>query len=400
MAKYMASAGIVRVSSDAAVAVSDKLRPAVYTVTESENQGIFLTERPPLPSPAEVFGRRTLQRVDKVLNTYGLRKNTPTGVLLSGVKGSGKSMLVRLIANKALSMGYPVLLLDVTILNSDIVKFINSIDTPCVVVLEELDKLRLGSDKAPVECTIACLQLLDGTGASAAHLFLATANDTLFLYDKLLARPGRIYYHFQFGEVPEDVCRAYLEAKFSDAAVRDAVYEAMLQVPELTFDIMSAFVEEVLRYGHTDEDLACCLKDLNLYSASAANICGYKAILRQHDRVLGETDCRLPATRLICSNVSFRNYELPGLLGDLVEGDADADIKACAARIQALNLPMLHIEEFNGCLDYLSIQLGHPSVVTRSRRRNFLCELGNGCTLELICTDNNYDASAWAAQEY
>lgn len=400
MAKYMASAGIVRVSSDAAVAVSDKLRPAVYTVTESENQGIFLTERAPLPSPAEVFGCRTLQRVDKVLNTYGQRKNTPTGVLLSGVKGSGKSMLVRLIANKALSMGYPVLLLDVTILDSDIMKFINSIDTPCVIVLEELDKLRLGSDKAPVECTIACLQLLDGTGASAAHLFLATANDTLFLYDKLMARPGRIYYHFQFGEVPEDVCKEYLEAKFSDAAVRDVVYEAMLQVPELTFDIMSAFVEEVLRYGHTEEDLKACLKDLNLYSSSAVDTRGYRAILRQHDKVLGETACRLPAARHVFGNVSFRNYELPGLLGDLVEGEADADIKACAARIQALNLPMLHIEEFSNCLDCLTIQLGHPSVVVHNRRRNFLCELGNGCTLELICADNKYDASAWAAQEY
>ena len=48
------------------------------------------------------------------------------------------------------------------------------------------------------------------------------------------------------------------------ADAHDAVYDAMLEINELTFDTMRAFVEEVNRYGYTPELLRECLRDLNI----------------------------------------------------------------------------------------------------------------------------------------
>ena len=259
MTKYMASAGTVRISPDVAIDVQDKLRPAVYNIVVSQNQGIFLQEREPLPMPPEIYGANTERRATKVLTTFKDRKNEPTGVLLSGLKGSGKSMLARLIAVRALAEGYPVILLQVSQLEPEVVTFFNSIDTQCVVLLEELDKTE-DRDKS---WHIPLLQLLDGSGATANHLFLATANAAWGVSDKLMARPGRIYYHFHFGPVSEDMCREYIASKLP-ADAHDAVYDAMLEISELTFDTMRAFVEEVNRYGYTPELLRECLRDLNI----------------------------------------------------------------------------------------------------------------------------------------
>lgn len=285
MTKYMASAGTVRISPDVAIDVQDKLKPAVYNVVVTQNQGIFLQEREPLPMPAEIYGASTECRVAKVLTTFKDRKNEPTGVLLSGLKGSGKSMLARLIAVRALAEGYPVVLLQVSQLESDVVTFFNSIDTQCVVLLEELDKTE-DRDKS---WHIPLLQLLDGSGATANHLFLATANAAWAVSDKLMARPGRIYYHFHFGPVSEDVCREYIASKLP-ADAHDVVYDAMLEINELTFDTMRAFVEEVNRYGYTPELLRECLRDLNIKDFAHESSQRYKCSLYVDGAMVGRVE--------------------------------------------------------------------------------------------------------------
>ena len=59
MTKYMASAGTVRISPDVAIDVQEKLKPAVYNIVVTQNQGIFLQERETLPMPAEIYGAST-----------------------------------------------------------------------------------------------------------------------------------------------------------------------------------------------------------------------------------------------------------------------------------------------------------------------------------------------------
>lgn len=324
MTKYMASAGTVRISPDVAIDVQDKLKPAVYNIVVTQNQGIFLQEREPLPMPAEIYGASTERRVTKVLTTFKDRKNEPTGVLLSGLKGSGKSMLARLIAVRALAEGYPVILLQVSQLESDVVTFFNSIDTQCIVLLEELDKTE-GKDKS---WQIPLLQLLDGSGATANHLFLATANDAWAVSDKLMARPGRIYYHFHFGPVSEDMCREYIASKLP-AEAHDAVYDAMLEINELTFDTMRAFVEEVNRYGYTPELLSECLRDLNIKDFEHGNNQRYKCSLYVDGTMVGRVEFTgiHPSIKLYMDDLSWYNE-----FTDNVDDDDDAARKYCAER--------------------------------------------------------------------
>ena len=321
MTKYMASAGTVRISPDVAIDVQDKLRPAVYNIVVSQNQGIFLQEREPLPMPPEIYGANTERRATKVLTTFKDRKNEPTGVLLSGLKGSGKSMLARLIAVRALAEGYPVILLQVSQLEPEVVTFFNSIDTQCVVLLEELDKTE-DRDKS---WHIPLLQLLDGSGATANHLFLATANAAWGVSDKLMARPGRIYYHFHFGPVSEDMCREYIASKLP-AEAHDAVYDAMLEIYELTFDTMRAFVEEVNRYGYTPELLRECLRDLNIKDTVRESTQYHKCSLYVDGIMVGHV--RFSG---IHTNIRIYMDDLPWY-AEFTGDDADAAYTYCAER--------------------------------------------------------------------
>ena len=108
-----------------------------YNVEFHKMRGFFLTERSDLTVTEEKIYGDSEYKVRKVMRSYYLSDRN-FGVLLSGQKGIGKSLFVRLVAQKAIESGLPVIVVSSAV--PGLAEFISSIDQNCVVVFDEFEK--------------------------------------------------------------------------------------------------------------------------------------------------------------------------------------------------------------------------------------------------------------------
>lgn len=217
----------------------DSLPAKVYVVRHDPMRGFFLSiHKDKFEVPSRVYGSSKM-KAHKVYSTYKLRSKS-TGVLLTGDKGAGKTMLSSLVCNMAIEEGVPVLLVNEAFSGTEFNQFIDSIGE-CVVFYDEFAKTFENKEEQN-----ALLTLLDGT-SSNKRLFLMTENNENLVNEFILDRPGRVFYHFQFDKLEKAVIEEYC----ADHGVSDIVenimnlYNRML---EFSFDILSAIVEEYKRY--------------------------------------------------------------------------------------------------------------------------------------------------------
>ncbi|GEK52319.1 AAA family ATPase [Vreelandella venusta] len=236
-------------------AITSTLKPAVYSVGFHPMAGFFLKKTAPLlPVPSAVYGSTT-SRVDKILAGYQ-GSDRSFGVLLSGDKGSGKTMTASLVANRAITeLNLPVILVDDSFDPSGLSDFIQKLGE-CVIFFDEFGK-RFDTREDEQD---GLLGLFDGTG-SARRLILLTENNTRKINEFMINRPGRIHYHFRHEKLEEAVVREYcLERGIPEGVIeqiclmRDSCYE-------FSFDVLQAVVKEYLMYPGDISELAA---DLNI----------------------------------------------------------------------------------------------------------------------------------------
>lgn len=174
------------------------------------------------------------------------RRQKHTGVLLSGVYGSGKTITAQLIANNALQgEQVPVVYVGVECVAIPVLKMLGSISTRCVIIFDELDKCGLGDSYSPKICPLEAnlLYLLDGCTLND-HLYIITANRINGLPGGLLNRPGRVLYHWTHGYLDSEDIREVCE----DRGVPEQHIKSMCKlnsvVPVLTYDTLNALITE------------------------------------------------------------------------------------------------------------------------------------------------------------
>ena len=215
-----------------------------------------------LSVPERVYGD-IMARVDKSFGAYSYRDRN-TGILLSGERGMGKTLFIRIAINRALNMGMPVIMLKKTDALSGIIETINSITQPVLIVMDEFEKnFKIesensdGSDGSQMEF----LTMLDGLGSCEKRLFIASVNDTDKLNEFLLNRPGRFYYHFEFPALSDKECTEYLIHETKGVSKKDIKYAVVaMQNYNINYDCLAAIATE-LSHKHSIDDT---LRDLNL----------------------------------------------------------------------------------------------------------------------------------------
>lgn len=161
-----------------------------YDVNFNKMTGFFLSSRSDLIASEEKVYGSTPAKVAKVISAYQTTDRN-FGVLLSGQKGIGKSLFVRVLAEQAIAADYPVIVVGDAI--PGIAGFLSSIEQDCVVVFDEFEKTFAKSDDWNPQDEM--LSLFDGIDGGH-RLFLVTCNDTTKLSEYMLNRPGRFHYHF------------------------------------------------------------------------------------------------------------------------------------------------------------------------------------------------------------
>lgn len=254
MSVYVESRNTIRIQDDNVFVVHDELPVRVYKVCQSLF-GFYLAYTDELEIKHKIYGNANT-RVDRIIKTFEDRPFT-TGVLLSGNKGSGKTMLTKRLAEVALSKGYPVIICEKGEVGSNgFVDFISSIRTPSVIVLDEFEKMfQEDTDQNDL------LGLFDGLYSKNKNLFLLTANDYRKVNNFFIARPGRIYYHFKYKGVDQETISEYCQDR---GVMENFMAELLVYAQndqELSFDSMIAIVDEHIRFGDSFDDT---IENLNI----------------------------------------------------------------------------------------------------------------------------------------
>jgi len=124
------------------------------------------------------------------------------GILLTGKKGTGKSLTAKSLCIKS---GLPVIIISVPYTGGDFNEFLTKITQPCIIFVDEFEKVYAEKEKQH-----ALLPLMDGT-FEGKKIFLLTTNTTGNFTGPLNNRPGRIFYKKEYTNLESDTIREIAE---------------------------------------------------------------------------------------------------------------------------------------------------------------------------------------------
>ena len=174
--------------------------------------------------------------------TYKTIKNTSSnlGILFNGIKGTGKSVTAKVLANQ---LNYPVIIIkSFDTLNNSMIEYLNSLNFDCVLFMDEYEKQFDEDDNT-------FLSLMDGAYTSPyRRIFLLTTND-LGINENMLSRPSRIRYIKEFGNLEKEVIMNYFDDNLQDKSAADTLFEFLDSLEISTMDILKTVTEEVNIHG-------------------------------------------------------------------------------------------------------------------------------------------------------
>lgn len=177
--------------------------------------------------------------IDYVLKTY---ENTTgnLGVLLDGIKGTGKTVTAKELCN---NLQLPVILVQsMDDSNDKLIKYLSTtINFDCIFFFDEYEKEFKDSSDV--------LSFMDGTYNSIYRkVFLLTTNE-LKVDPNLLGRPSRIRYKKSFNNLSEEVTRELLNDILEDKTAIEKVIELTHSMNIITIDLIKAIATEINIHG-------------------------------------------------------------------------------------------------------------------------------------------------------
>lgn len=177
--------------------------------------------------------------IDYVLKTY---ENTTgnLGVLLDGIKGTGKTVTAKELCN---NLQLPVILVQsMGDSNDKLIKYLSTtINFDCIFFFDEYEKEFKNSSDV--------LSFMDGTYNSIYRkIFLLTTNE-LNVDPNLLGRPSRIRYKKSFSNLSEEVTREILNDILKDKTAIEKVIELTYSMNIITIDLIKAIATEINIHG-------------------------------------------------------------------------------------------------------------------------------------------------------
>ena len=181
---------------------SDHLPASIYNVEVENNPmtGVkikFKRHAARFNVPEKRFGARN-RHLARVRADYDIT-NPALGVLLKGLKGSGKSMFAEELGNHIIGQGLPVIQIEEAF-DLDILRAVLKMVGPCMMYFDEFGKIYSDpTDRAKL------LGLFSDTTLQGI-MFVITGNDDDEFTDAVMNRPGRFRYRLHFkGLMVDDV---------------------------------------------------------------------------------------------------------------------------------------------------------------------------------------------------
>ena len=232
-------------TSKANLDIHENLGNKVYEIKfDKEKNTFYFQASPEFKIPPKLYGDFS-DTADRILNTYGKREGT-TGVLLSGLKGSGKSMLAKLVSARAgADLGIPTILIGQAFSGPAFCNVIRDIPKS-VIIFDEFEKM-YNDDENEQD---GLLSLFDGVFTSHS-LILVTCNNEYRVSEYFKNRPGRIFYTLEFDGLDQAFVKDYCDDKLVNKENTSHVLDITGLASNYSFDMLQALVEEMNRYNET-----------------------------------------------------------------------------------------------------------------------------------------------------
>lgn len=222
------------------------LTPQIYKLTVVDQQLRLLKSDIKFKLPKTLYGRRFKEASELIINSYRSQEKS-TGALLLGSKGTGKTLLMKLISNVLLSLEHPVIIVDNMVSGHDLSLLLHVVG-PCVVLFDEF--IKVYHNKTIQE---SLLPVLDNPNLPKC-LFIASDNKIEGLSEFFYNRPGRFLFRIELQGVDNDVLEALLSEYNIDKHITDEIKHYLLNQKEvMSFDIIKTVLESSIGIKTTEE---------------------------------------------------------------------------------------------------------------------------------------------------
>lgn len=230
------------------------------------NYEYFLEKADNFTLPNKIYGDSE-SLADRYLNTFK-EKNGNLGVVLSGLKGTGKSLTAKTVCIKS---NMPVILISEQYKGTDFNSFISNIKQESIIFVDEFEKLY--PEKEDQE---QILSLLDGV-FMGKKLFLFTSNETSRYSNYLINRPGRIHYMKEYTRIEDDMLDDIVKDNLVNQENSEELKNIINMIEEANIDMVFALISECNMYKENPKE---AVKHLNIKIDGGS---AYKVIILDKD---------------------------------------------------------------------------------------------------------------------
>lgn len=285
-----------------------ELPPGVFILEHNVDRGLYLAPANEFKLPERVYGNIN-PNVDRFLRSYELNDKN-LGVMLVGDAGSGKTLTLKAVVQKGITLDMPAILINQPFPGDMLISFLSTITQPTIVCFDEFDKVYAQTDqngntfRSPLQTGV--LQLLDGTTTGSKKLFLFSANDEQMINRYMKDRPSRIRYTIKFKRLSLQTVVDYVTTNlknctedhvraFAHQALSDGVYSSRTGPATgsdgMNFDSMRELVTEMNQFGgDLNESLALMINNgQTSYAAFEINM--FKDGVKIDGGIPGQAEC-------------------------------------------------------------------------------------------------------------
>ena len=246
MTYFLKIGNTYKVSKKEALDLKEKLPAGNYVIKKNEMTGeLYLEQIETFDIQGKIYGD-TIKRAERILYAFNDRPAS-TGVMLTGEKGSGKTLLAKMLSFKGYDQGIPTIVINQPWCGESFNAFIQSIEQPVIVVFDEYEKVYDEQDQELM------LTLLDGVYPTK-KLFVLTCKDKWRVNQHMRNRPGRIFYSLEYKGLEAEFIREYCEDNLKAKEHIEKIIGIAGTFDQFNFDMLKALVEEMNRFNETPQE--------------------------------------------------------------------------------------------------------------------------------------------------
>nr|DAN50324.1 MAG TPA: Bacterial dnaA protein [Caudoviricetes sp.] len=216
---------------------------------DSDREEYYLSEIGSSTLPSKIYGKDELF-CDRVLNTYN-KTDRNLGVLLTGLKGTGKSMVAKMIAQKA---KMPVVCITSPFNGDKFADCLDKMGDDVILFFDEFEKVYKDENEQK-----QFLSILDGT-FSSKKLFLFTTNH-FEINEFLKSRPSRIRYVRQFDGLDKETIQEVIDDLLENKEYEKELKDVLEILSTVSIDVLLHFIDEINMYN---EPPRVAIKNMNI----------------------------------------------------------------------------------------------------------------------------------------